>query len=168
MKKLTTLNEVLAFQLEGMYDAEKKIQHAIPVCIEGLQLNTLKVEIKKYGDQAAEKRTKLKRIFSYLLVQPFKRKNNVIDSLLKDTHDLLNYAATDHLRESVLLACIQSINHYKIAGYNTALAFAIDLNLDTVADLLHEILVWEKETNKALTKIAFEELNKKESTSLSS
>jgi ferritin-like metal-binding protein YciE len=167
MKKLTTLNEVLTFHLEGMYDAEKKT-----TCDNGLHRRS-KIEYTQSGNQkiwraGRGKRTKLKRIFSYLLVQPFKRKNNVIDSLLKDTHDLLNYAATDHLREAVLLACIQSINHYKIAGYNTALAFAIDLNLDTVADLLHEILVWEKETNNTLTKIAFEELNKKESSSLPS
>ena len=61
MKKLTSLNEVLAFQLEGMYDAEKKLQHAIPLCLENIRLGTLKEEIKKYGELAAEKRTKLKR-----------------------------------------------------------------------------------------------------------
>lgn len=168
MKKLTNLNEVLTFHLESLYDAEKKLQHAIPICSESLPLGTLRDEIKKYGEGATEKRSKLKRIFSYLLVQPFKRKNNVINSMLKETHDMLDHAATDHLREIVLLACIQSINHYKMAGYNTALAFALELNLDTVADLLHEILAWEKETNAALTKIAFEELNKKTSPSVTS
>lgn len=166
-KKLTTLNEVLAYQLEGMYDAEKKLQYAIPICSETIRLNTvLKQEIKKYGELATDKRTKLKRIFSYLLVEPFGRKNKMIDTLLKDTHEMLSYASTDHLRETILIACIQSINHYKIAGYRTALAFAIELNLETVADLLHEILQWEKETDSALTQISIKEL--KESPSLPS
>ncbi len=167
MKKLSNLNEVLAFHLEGLYDAEKKLQHAIPACIEGVELNVLKDAINKYGEQAAEKRTKLKRIFGYLLVEPFKRKNTVIDTMLKDTHQMLEYAASDTLRHAVLLACFQSINHYKMAGYNSALAFAIVLNLDTVSDLLHEILEWEKETITVLAKIVFEELHKNETSSIS-
>ncbi|WP_276370247.1 DUF892 family protein [Chryseolinea sp. H1M3-3] len=167
MKRLSNLNEVLAFQLEGLYDAEKKLQHAIPACSEGVTLNVLKDIINKYGEQAAEKRTKLKRTFGYLLVEPFKRKNKVIDTMLKDTHYMLEHAASDSLRQVVLLACFQSINHYKMAGYNAALAFAIKLNLDTVSDLLHEILEWEKETNAILTKIAFEELHQKEASSTS-
>lgn len=166
--KLTSLSEVLAYQLEGMYDAEKKLQHGIPICVESIKLEALRQEVKKYGELSTDKRTKLKRIFSYLLVERFGRKNKVIDSLLKDTQKMLSYASTDHLRDAVALACIQNINHYKIANYNTALAFAIKLNLETVSDLLHEILAWEKETAAVLTKIAFEELNKKESSLLPS
>ena len=166
--KLTSLNELLAYQLEGMYDAEKKLQQDLPVCTEGIKLDALKQEVIKYGELSTDKRTKLKRMFSYLLVERFGRKNKVIDSLLKETQKMLSCASTDHIRDAVTLACIQSINHYKIANYNTALAFAIELNLETVADLLHEILVWEKETAAALTKIAFEELNKKESSLLPS
>lgn len=161
--KLTNLTEVLAYQLEGMYDTEKKLQHSIPICVEVIKLEILKLEVKKYGELATDKRTKLKRIFSYLLIERFGRKNKVIDSLLKDTQEMIKYASTDHLRDAVVLACMESINHYKIANYNTALAFAIELNLETVSDLLHEILAWEKETATVLTKIAFEELNKKES-----
>jgi ferritin-like metal-binding protein YciE len=164
MKKLNNLTEVLAFLLEGLYDAEKKVQHTIPTCIEAIKLPALKEEIKKYGELSSEKRSKLKRIFSYLLVQPFKIKNRVIDMMLKDTHELLEHATTDDLRETVLLSCIQSINHYKLAGYTTALAFALELNQDNVCDLLHEILEWEKDSNTAFTRIAFEALHNKPST----
>jgi ferritin-like metal-binding protein YciE len=158
MKKLTSLLELLAYQLEAMYDAEKKLQHTLPVFYETIKSAAIKQEVKKYTEIASDKRTKLKRIFSYLLVERFGRKNEVIDSLLHDTQETLSFASTDHLRETALLTCIQNINNYKMASYHTAEIIAIELNLETVADLLHEILEWEKETDRAMTKIAIEEL----------
>ena len=81
--------------------------------------------------------------------------------MLEETHDMLEYASTNSIRDAVMIGCIQTINHYKIAGYGTALAFAVDVKLNTVSDLLHEILEWEKETDRMLTKIALKEVNEK-------
>ena len=165
MKDLTSLNEFLSFHLEGMYDGEKKLQHQLPTISQGVRHKGLKEEIDKYVALAAEKRSKLKRIFSYLLVPPFKRKNKVVDSLFKETYEALQHTSEDTVHDAVITACLQSINHYNIANYSTALAFAVELNLEVAADLLHEILEWEKKTDITLRKIAFEELLKKESSS---
>ncbi len=163
MKKLTNLNEVLALQLEGMYDAEKKIQHHLPILSEGVQHHSLKEEIKKYVERSVEKRTKLKRIFSYILIQKSKRKNKVIESIFNETRELAHQASESYLRDVILAACLQSINHYSVANYRASLAVALALNLEQVADLLDEILQFEKEISTALEKIAFEELQKKQS-----
>lgn len=165
MKELTSVNEFLAFHLEGMYDGEKKLQHQLPTISQGVRHKELKEEIDKYVARAAEKRSKLKRVFSYLLVPPFKRKNKVIDSLFKEAHEALQHASGDTVHDAVITACVQSINHYNIANYSTALAFAVELNLEVVADLLHEILEWEKKTDIIMRKIVFEDLLKKESSS---
>ena len=161
MKELTCVNEFLAFHLEGMYDGEKKLQHHLPAISEGVRHKGLIEEIDNYIERAAEKRSKLKRIFTYLLVPPFKRKNKVVDSLFKEAHEALQHACGDNVRDAVTIVLVQSINHYNIANYSTALAFAIELNLEVAADLLHEILEWEKKTDISLKKIAFEELIKK-------
>lgn len=158
---LKTLHEALAYQLEGLYDAEKKLQKAIPNCLGKITASSLKSEMEKYLGSAADKRTKLKRIFSYLLVDRFGKKNKVIETMLEETHDILEYTSTNSIRDAVMIGCVQTINHYKIAGYGTALAFAMELKLNTVSDLLHEILEWEKETDRTLTKIALKEVNEK-------
>ena len=158
--RLTSLTEVLAYQLEGMYYAEKKLQHAVPICTEVVKSDALKQEVIRYGELAIDKRTKLKRIFSYLLVERFGRKNKVIDNLIEDTHEMLSGASTDHLRDAVLSSCIQTINKYKIASYEIALIIAIELNLETVSDLLQEIIAWEKETAATLAKMTFQEFSR--------
>jgi ferritin-like metal-binding protein YciE len=165
MKGLTCINEFLAFHLEGMYDGEKKLQRYLPAISVVVRHKGLKEEIDQYVARAAEKRSKLKRIFGYVLVPPFKRKNKVIETLIKEVLEALEQASGDAVQDAVITAFVQSINHYNIANYNIALAFAVELNLDVVADLLHEILEWEKKTDTSLTKIAFEELRQNESSS---
>ena len=83
MKKLANLNELLAFQLEGMYYGEKELQHQLPSFSEGVRNPRLKEEINKYLERSIEKRSKLKRIFSYFLVPASKRINKVVEVLLK-------------------------------------------------------------------------------------
>ena len=163
MKKLTNLNEVLAFLLEGMYEGEKELQHQLPTFSERVRNPRLKEEINKYLERSIEKRSKLKRIFSYLLVPASKRKNKVVEVLFKETRELADKASESYLRDVVFAACLQSVNHYNAANYRAALALAVALNLEQVTDLLHEILRWENETFIALEKIAFEELGKDES-----
>ncbi|HEX6223315.1 MAG TPA: DUF892 family protein [Chryseolinea sp.] len=161
MKKLTSLIEVLAFQLDAMYDGEKKIQHQLPTLSKNVDHPKLQEAAAKYVEHAIEKRSKLKRIFTYLLVPSSKRENLIVDSIFAETGERLNAVSTVSLRDAVLAACVQTINHYNIANYTSALAFAIELNLDAVADLLHEILAWERETEAALQKIVFEGLHQK-------
>ena len=163
MKKLTNLNEVLAQQLEGMYHGEKQLQHELPTFSEGVQHVRLKEEMTKYIERSVEKRSKLKRIFSYLLVPNTKRKSNVVEVLFKEAREMADKTSEGYLRDTVFTACLQSINHYNAANYRAALALAVELNLEQVTDLLHEILQWENETFLALEKIAFEELRKHES-----
>ena len=61
----------------------------------------------------------------------------------------------------MLIGNLQAINHYKISTYGTAKAFATLLELQKVVDLLQEMLEWEKETDRAFTKIAMKEVNEK-------
>ena len=161
MKKINNLNEVLAAKLEAMYDGEKQLQHLLPSVSELVQHPNLKAEINKYVERSVEKRCKLKRIFSYLLVQEFKIKNKIIESMLNDIREIMHLASESYLRDVMLVACIQSINHYNVTNYRTALALAIELNLENVADLLQEILQWEKETVTALEKLTFQKIGQR-------
>ncbi len=158
---LNNLNEALTYHLEGMYDAEKKLQKSAPDYTNCVTSRALKSEIKKYFESARDKRIKLKRIFSYLLAGPFGRKSKVIDKMLKDVDNILKYASSPELKDAMVIPSLQAIIHYKIASYGAAKAFAIVLELETVTDLLEEVLELEMESDRALAKIAIEGVNGK-------
>jgi ferritin-like metal-binding protein YciE len=95
------------------------------------------------------------------LKSPGKSKTKVIDRLIENTKDMLNSPLTDEMKDVLMISCLQTINHYKIAGYKTALTFASELELETAAELIGQVLHWEMETEKNLSSIAVNEVNTK-------
>ncbi|HEY5749851.1 MAG TPA: DUF892 family protein [Chryseolinea sp.] len=158
---LTNLHEALVYQLEGLYDAEKRLQKAMPILKHKVMLPALQTAIIRYGEQASDKRTKLKRAFSYLGCGPFGRKNRIMHDFLKNTLELCEHTSADRIRDAMAIACLKNISQYKLADYGTALGFAIALELDTVSDLLHEMISWEKETADALEDLRIAQLSAK-------
>ncbi len=145
---LTNLTDALVFLLKGLYDAERKLQKAIPPCSDGIKSESLRRVVDNYYDSAGNKILKLERVFNYLMTEPQGRSHDVMEKMIDHTHRLLRAAANDRIRDVILLTCIQNINYYKIAGYRNALLFSVELGLDNVSDLLTDILEWETEASR--------------------
>lgn len=149
-KKVSNLHQALTFHLEGLYDVEKRLQKEIPKCAERVSSPVLQQIMKSYAKGSKERRLKLKRIFTYLLAGPYGRRCRVIDRMLKEAHETLDMVSADDLRDIMFQSCMQAIVHYKISSYNSAMAFALELDLNEVGDLLEEILETERETVRKL------------------
>jgi len=156
-RNVNTLSDALAFQLNNMYDAEQKLQQEIGPCCRFPTFLHLQNEMNKYIEQSSNKIIKLERIFNYLMEEPGGISNAIIDKMLEDTQAVLKMADSSSLRDVLLTSSLLAINHYKLCVYSCAQVIALKLEIETVSDLLSEIVHWEKETNKALSKIALEE-----------
>jgi ferritin-like metal-binding protein YciE len=161
MKNLIhTVQDALSFQLQGLYYSEKKVSNDLPECQRQISSPKLLDEIEKYLNTSHGKLQKLERIFNYLMKEPVSRKNDVIAKLLEEIHKTLDITESAHLRDILMIGCIQTINAYKIACYRTAYLFAIELEMDTASDLLQQILEWECETSNSLATLSINEFNK--------
>lgn len=159
-RTINTLQEALVDQLQGLFYAETKVKDEFQICKQQISSPELKAEIQMYVGDADYKLQKLDRIFNYLMKEPAPRKNGVIIKMIDETHRLLNYTSSPHLRDVLMVGCIQNVNAYKIASYKTAYLFAVELELDTAADLVQQILEWELATSKTLARLSIHEFNK--------
>ena len=157
---ITTLQDALAFQLQGLHYAETKVREEFSTCSHHLTSAKLKTEISKYMESSQDKILKLERIFNYLMQESVSRKNAVINELLRETEQMLSIADSPHLKDILMISCIQNICAYKVSSYKTAYLFSVELELDIAADLLQHILEWEVETANVLGILAIEEFNK--------
>ena len=154
MKPLfNNLNEALTYHLEGLHDAEKKLQVAIPSAIAHANSTALKGVLENYVSSAGDKRVKLKRAFSYLLSGPFGKQSKAIGEMISELSTISKKTSTPEIKDALLGSCLSAIIHYKISGYSSAMSFALALELHPVADLISEMLEWESETKQALEKI---------------
>ena len=156
-KYLTTLNDVLAYQLSGMYDAELRLRVEVPSCCSCTSFIHLQNEIEKYIEQSSNKITKLERIFNYLMEEPTGHHNSIIEKMLEDINSVIRHASSPRLRDVMVTSSLLAINHYKLGVYSCCQLMAHELEVETVSDLLAEIVNWEKETNRSLSRIALEE-----------
>lgn len=153
MKSINNLNDALIYLLKELHDGEAVLQQAIPSCSKNVMSDTLKNELNRYKEDSVDKVLKLERVFNYLMDQPTGKRNAVMRRMINDTHNMLDTTSSAEVKDIILASCIQSINCYKIAGLRTAIAFAIELQLETVPDLLQDILEAEKQTSYAMNKI---------------
>lgn len=158
---VSTLAQALAFRLDELLEAEIQLKDAIPHCIAKVSSDSLKLELKAYAESCSDKKQKLDQVYNHLMTEPKESKSKVIDRLIKNTQDMLKSSLTDEMRDVLLISCLQTINHYKIAGYKTALTFACELELETAADLLEQALHLEQGTEHRLSSIAINEVNSK-------
>jgi ferritin-like metal-binding protein YciE len=148
---LNNLNEALTYHLEALHDAEKKIQSTLPKLLARTTTPSLKKLLQDYVSEAGDKRTKLKRAFSYLLAGPFKRKNEVMGQLISDLRTSQELSAKE-IKDTMVAGGLKGVVQYKISCYSMAISVALQLELHSVADLLEEVLEWEKEAEAALIK----------------
>lgn len=158
--KINSLNDALAFLLQGLYFTETKLKEEFPSCCGKITSTKVKREIEKYVESADDKMLKLERVFNYLMKEPLTRQNAAVTELMDETHQMLASNSPTHLRDILTIGCVQNINAYKIANYRSAYMFAVEMELDTATDMLQQILEWEMETSKVLSALAIEEFNK--------
>jgi len=151
--------EALASQLQGLYHTESKVSGELKHCLDHITSNKIKDAIRKYVSDSESKLLKLERIFDYLMYEPLIRKNDVVSKMLTETYQMLTYKSSPHLKDILIVSCIQNINSYKISTYRTAYLFAVEVELDSVIDLLQQILETELETETELATLAIEEFN---------
>jgi len=157
--KITSLNDALAFQLQGLYFTERRLKEECHSRCSEITSRKIRREIENYTGSAYNKMLTLERVFNYLMEEPLSRKNDSINDLMNETHQILSATTSTHLRDILAIGCFQNINAYKIAAYRSAYMFAVELELDSATDLLQQILEWEIDSSKTFSALAIEEFN---------
>jgi hypothetical protein len=73
---------------------------------------------------------------------------------------LLALDLSQEIKDAVIIASVQKIEHYEISAYGTAVAYANQLNLPLVAKLLNETLEEEYDADDLLSALATAAINK--------
>ncbi|HEU4678233.1 MAG TPA: DUF892 family protein, partial [Terrimicrobiaceae bacterium] len=86
-------------------------------------------------------------------------KCKAMEGLIEEGKSTLELDADDAVRDALIIGIAQKVEHYEIAGYGTARAFAKRLGEDAVAAALKDTLEEESETDRKLTKLATSTVN---------
>ena len=156
---LDSLQKLYVMELKDLYSAERQLISAIPKMVEAANDKELKAAFSSHLEETRTHVKRLESIFKKLDYEPGGHKCAAMEGLIKEGEELINGDVDPQVIDAALVAAAQRVEHYEIAGYGTARAYAEKLGEKDAADLLQETLNEEGHANQTLTRLAERSLN---------
>lgn len=157
--KLGTLEDLFIDLLKDLYSAEKQLVKALPKMAKNAQARDLQRAFAEHLKQTEGHVARIERIFSDLDGSPRGKKCVGMEGLVEEGNELLKEKIEPEVLDAGLIAAAQKVEHYEIASYGTARAWAERLGYGQAARLLQQTLDEESMANEKLTQIAEAHVN---------
>ncbi len=151
---IETLDKLLEEQIKDLYDAEKQLTKALPKMAKAASDQELKDAFTEHLEQTKGQVARLEEVFGQLGVKPKSKPCAAMKGLIEEGSEIIGEDAEGPIKDLMLIAAGQKVEHYEISGYGTVRTIAEQIGNQEVADLLRETEEEEAETDKKLTEIA--------------
>jgi ferritin-like metal-binding protein YciE len=154
MSKIKNLEELLVDELKDLYSAETQLIKALPKMAEAASSPELKQAFESHLEQTRGHAERIVQALGLLGESEGGKTCHAMKGLIDEGSEAIKVDAPDAVRDADLIGAAQRVEHYEMAAYGCARAFAQKLGKDDIADLLQLTLREEGDANKKLTLIA--------------
>jgi ferritin-like metal-binding protein YciE len=154
MSKIKNLEELLVDELKDLYSAETQLIKALPKMAEAASSPELKQAFQGHLQQTRGHAERLVQALGLLGESEGGKTCHAMKGLIDEGSEAIKADAPDAVRDADLIGAAQRVEHYEMAAYGCARAFALKLGKGDIADILQLTLKEEGEANKKLITIA--------------
>src|SRR5882672_1921777 len=148
------LRELYIDELRDLYSAENQLVKALPKLAKASSSDELREGFTEHLEQTKGHVQRLEQIFEALGESPKGKKCAGMEGLIEEGSEIIDEDFEGNVMDAALIGAAQRVEHYEIAAYGTARAFAETLGETDHVSLLGETLQEEKETDEKLTELA--------------
>jgi ferritin-like metal-binding protein YciE len=159
--KLNTLQDLLIAELKDLHSAEQQLIKALPKMAEAASSDALRTALEDHLEETKRQVDRLDQIFDRLDAKPGRKKCKAMEGLIEEGKDMVAEDAEPMVHDAAIICAAQKVEHYEIAGYGCAKAFALLLDDQETADLLDETLQEESAADEKLTEVAMSGINQR-------
>ena len=152
--KIHTLEEAFIMELSDIYNAEKQLTKALPKMAKAASDPELARGFETHLRETEGQIERLDRVVELCGIKLKSEKCDAMEGLIAEGDEAVKYTDEGPVRDAMLIAAAQKVEHYEIAGYGTLAELARKLGHDEAAGLLEETLQQEKDTDVKLTELA--------------
>ena len=153
-----SLRQLYIDELRDLYSAETQIVKALPKFAKASSTAELRQAFEEHVRQTSGQVSRLEEIFEMLEEKPTGKKCLGMEGLVKEGAETMREEYSGALMDCALIGAAQRVEHYEIAGYGTARAFADLLGESDHVILIEQTLQEEKLADEKLTQLA-EQIN---------
>ena len=149
-----TLRELYTVQLQKALNMEKQIVEALPQMIEKSSRPELANAFRRHLEESKEQYSRLERILDETAGEASDKKCPVASALVAEAKADISDAGNEQIRDIVLIAAGNQVEHYEMAVYGTLRTWAMILGETEHAQILEKTLDEEKKADMLLSKLA--------------
>jgi ferritin-like metal-binding protein YciE len=146
-------HELYIDELRDLYNAENQLVKALPKMAKAANSSDLQAGFKEHLEQTKGHVQRLEAIFENLGESPKGKTCKGMEGLIEEGSEAIEEYEGAVL-DAALIAAAQRVEHYEMAGYGTAIAFANEMGHSEHVSLLEETLKEEEETDEKLTELS--------------
>lgn len=156
----STLHDLLILKLKALHYTESELMKALPKMAKAASDTQLKQAFTTHLDETRVQKDRLAQALGMLgATGKMMEESAAIDGLIEDAAWCIANIKDAEARDASLIAAAQYIEHYEMAGYGSAKAWAEEMGHREVIDLLQETLDEESAANDKLTTLAESGIN---------
>jgi ferritin-like metal-binding protein YciE len=156
---IKNMNDLFLHQLKDIYFAENQIVKALPKMSEKASSPELSEAFDSHLAETEEHVARLKRVFQMIGQKPQGEECPAIEGIIKEAEELMGQIDHENTLDAALIAAAQAVEHYEITRYGTLAAWAGELGLDEVSEILMQTLEEEHAADSALTELGEARIN---------
>ena len=157
---LNSLQDLFVEQLQDLYSAEQQFAEAQVKVAGAAASDELKQGIQMHIEQTEEQIGRLEQIAEALGLGSLKGKTcQAAKGLVAEANELLEEDGDAQVKDAGIIAALQRVEHYEMAGYGTVVAYARRLGHGDAVPLLEQTLEEEKATDAKLSQLAETSIN---------
>jgi ferritin-like metal-binding protein YciE len=155
------LEDLFLDGMKDIYYAEKKITKALPKMAKAAESEELAAGLEKHLAETETQAERLEQAFERMGKPARGKTCPAIDGILEEGEEIMQEYKGAPALDAGLLAAAQSVEHYEIARYGTLIAWAEQLGMGEVAELLKATLAEEEATDEVLTQLGESGVNER-------
>ena len=151
---ISSLKALFVDELKDVYSSEKQITKALPKLIKASKHPELKAAFQSHLKETEGHVQRVEQIFQLLGEKVKSKTCEATKGLVEEGKEAIEADIEgDGLHDAMLVCCGQKVEHYEIATYGNLKAWATQMNLPKVVQLLEKTLNEEKAADEKLTSI---------------
>ena len=157
--KIDTLEEAFIHELSDIYSAEKQLTKALPKMAKAATNEMLTEGFETHLEETENQVVRLDQVIESCGIKLKRIKCKAMEGLVEEGKEIMEEIEEGPVRDAMLIAAAQKVEHYEIASYGCLVELAKKLGYEEAAELLSETLEEEKATDEKLNELAVNEVN---------
>ena len=157
--ELETLKDLYLHELKDLFSAEQQLVKALPKMAKAASNKELAGGFQAHLEQTKEHAQRLQQILTSHKATTRGPKCKGMEGIVAEGAEMIEEEADDEVKDAGLISAAQRVEHYEMAGYGTARAYAELLGDQKGARLLQTTLEEERQTDEKLSKLAKSAIN---------